>query len=288
MIGYVFLPPSTSFHSPSLIDFHFHLFKRERSKVNWAACLRRGKWVEEQQGWSEIHLWMNGTKCVGAEEPPAHNQQQEREEAAPIPQSTNLHSSHQHFLFCVDEWRSLCCWLLHSLTALPLGAPFNQTILFPLCLLFHQINKFNERKTAAQEENVWFHSLFHCWFIWLSCLSLFALFGGAHGGQPPITPTNSQRPTQPAFINRAASPPAFNHSNQISLFSLRKKKSNLIDCFRRVPPNARQQSNQTNQPILKSWLGLICVLNGRAELHWPSFFNQPKIKFIGWWRKGGQ
>ena len=178
-----------------------------------------------------------------AEEPPAHNQQQKQlnfssilftsfnqllwlkgrkngrkrrrgreekfvERRKVIPQSTNLHSFHQHFLFCVDEWRSLCCWLLHSLTAA------DATALAPRSLIplhwrsfIDFINKLipsiNSLHSASSTRSLSLISLI--WMSWLACFLLFA----EHCGVPPPLTRNSKKAT-----NSSIKQFQFHQSNQ--------------------------------------------------------------------------
>ena len=91
------------------------------------------------------------------------------------PQKQGLRSS----FFLLDS--------IHSLTALALGAPFNQPNHSPLIVFLHSLHSFIIPINSRSDLLISL-SLLGGWFVSLRWL----LFGGAHGGQPPITAAGSE------------------------------------------------------------------------------------------------
>ena len=78
-------------------------------------------------------------------------------------------------------------------------------------LFFHS---FNHKWTAAKTNCATF--LLLCWIEWrVVCLLMFASFGGAIGGEPPITHQKNQSTKQPTSIQLSAAnnPKKFNQSS---------------------------------------------------------------------------
>ena len=113
-----------------------------------------------------------------AEGPLAHNQL--------IKQSKQpFHCFHPSFLSRSGRRKE---WMKPiPLTALALGAPFNQPNHSPLIVFLHSLHSFIIPINSRSDLLISL-SLLGGWFVSLRWL----LFGGAHGGQPPITAAGSE------------------------------------------------------------------------------------------------